>query len=351
MRRRIGFWLFAILTTSGPLLSQGITLSGGGYSDPSVIRVAPGQITTLFVTGLKTVLSQPVNATVVPLPTTLAGISVTLNQTGTQPTPVPLLSVQQVSVCGSGGVPQSAFGSTADCPVTAITLQIPVELTGPGIGTPPSVPTPPSTPTLVVTDNGNGSRAFIVSPVPNNLHVVNICDGFPSVKVTSASSCGPFVTHSDGTMVTASNPAQPDEEIVIWAFGLGLTSPAAKTGQASPSPAASLSSTLPDVTPSSTPLYLQFDFRSNAMPSPPFVNRFSATPPPTPIFGGLAPGQVGVYQINVRIPDSIPPVDRCGPTCSHVACTMYNTVTSNLTIDIGANFSWDGAAICVQPPQ
>src|SRR5579863_8280141 len=39
----------------GPLFGQGITLAGTGYTDPSVIQVAPGQITTLFVTGLKTV--------------------------------------------------------------------------------------------------------------------------------------------------------------------------------------------------------------------------------------------------------------------------------------------------------
>lgn len=304
------------------------------------------------MTGLKTVLSQPVNASVVPLPTTLAGISVTLNQGGSQTTPVPLLSIQQLSVCGNDGTSSSASGMTADCPVTAITVQIPFELTGPGIGPPPSVPIPPSTPVLVISDNGNMSKAFTLSPVPDSLHVIKICGGFPPVKVTSDSGyCGPLVTHADGTLVTVNNPAQPDEEIVIWAFGLGQTSPATKTGQASPSPAASLSSTLPDITPLSTPLYLQFDFRSNAMPSPPFVNRFSATPPPTPIFAGLTPGQVGVYQINVRIPSSIPAVDSCGPTCSHVACTAYNTAQSNLTIDIGANFSWDGTAICVQPPQ
>jgi hypothetical protein len=343
----------AILMGLAPLFGQGITLSGTGYTDPSTIRVAPGQITTLFVTGLKTVLSsQPVNATIVPLPVTLAGISVTLNQPGNQPTPVPLLSVQQVSVCSNGGVTPPASGLTADCLLTAITVQIPFELTGPGIGPPPSVPTSPSTPALVVSENGNVSKAFTVSPVPDNLHVINICDGFPSPKVTSASGfCGPLVTHADGTLVTANAPAQPDEEIVIWAYGLGQTSPGAKTGQASPTPAATLSSAFPDITVSSTPLYLQFDFRSNATPSSPFINRFSATPPPTPTFAGLTPGQVGLYQINVRIPSSIPAVDSCGSTCSHVACTMYNTVTSNLTIDIGANLSWDGAAICVQPGQ
>ncbi len=105
------------------------------YQEPGtpIIRVAPGQITTLFVTGLKTVLSsQPVNANVVPLPTTLAGISVTLNQSGQQGTPIPLLAVQQMSVCNTGGAPPPASGLAADCFITAITVQIPVELALPG---------------------------------------------------------------------------------------------------------------------------------------------------------------------------------------------------------------------------
>jgi len=60
-------------------LGQGITLSGTGYPNPTGIRAAPGQITTLFVTCSQTVLARPVNASSVPLPTTLAGISVALN--------------------------------------------------------------------------------------------------------------------------------------------------------------------------------------------------------------------------------------------------------------------------------
>jgi uncharacterized protein (TIGR03437 family) len=128
--RQVTIALVAAITVSlVPVFGQGITLSGTGYTNSTALRVAPGQITTLFVTGVKTVLSQAVNATTLPLPTTLAGISVTLNHGGSR-TPVPLLSIQQVSVCDSGGVPQSAFGSTADCPVTAITVQIPFELTG-----------------------------------------------------------------------------------------------------------------------------------------------------------------------------------------------------------------------------
>ena len=118
MRRMFFNAACASIISLGPLFGQGITVSGTGYTDPSIIRVAPGQITTLFVTGLKTVLSsQPVNATIVPLPTTLAGISVTLNQPGNQPAPVPLLSVQQLSVCSNGGTASTA-GLTADCLIT-----------------------------------------------------------------------------------------------------------------------------------------------------------------------------------------------------------------------------------------
>jgi uncharacterized protein (TIGR03437 family) len=307
-----------------------MTLLGTGYTDPSSIRVAPGQITTLFVTGMKTVLpSQPVNAALVPLPTTLAGINVTLNQPGSQPAPVRLLSVRQVSVCSNV--------ATADCLITAITVQVPFEL-----GFAPALPgAPPTAPELVVSENGSVSKAFRVAPLPDNLHVINTCDVFPSPKVESAGFCVPLVTHADGTVITMNRPAQPGEDIVIWAFGLGGATPTPKSGQASPAPAPTVSSRL----------YLQFDFRSNAMPSPPYVDRTAAIATPAPTFAGLTPGQVGLYQINVRIPSSIPPVESCGNSCSHVACSVYSTVQSNLTIDIGANTSFDGAAICIQPPQ
>jgi uncharacterized protein (TIGR03437 family) len=313
----------------GLLFGQGMTLAGNGYADPSIIRAAPGQITTLFVTGMKTVLSsQPVNAALVPLPTTLAGIAVTLNQPGNQPIPVPLLSVRQVSVCSNG--------VTAECLITAITVQMPFELAF--IPAPPGAPL--TAPELVVSENGNASKAFRVAPLADNLHVINTCDAFPSPRVESAGFCVPLVTHADGTLVSMNNPVHPGEDVVIWAFGLGGTTPTPKTGQASPAPAATVSSRL----------YLQFDFRSNAMPSPPYIDHAAVIPPPSATFAGLTPGQVGLYQINVRIPSSIPAVESCGSSCSHVACTVYNTVQSNLTIDIGGNTSFDGAAICVQPP-
>lgn len=324
----------AIIMSLGPLFGQGMTLVGMGYSNPTNIRVSPGQITTIFVSGLTTDPTKPPRATNLPLPTSLAGISVSINQSSpSQSFPVPLLAVEQLNACINGLTPPPPTVSP-DCMVGAITLQIPYELSpvpAPRLGT--------AFAELVVSQNGIASKAFPVYVSPDNLHVLSTCDSFPSKPMNGI--CSSVVTHADGTLVTADSPALPGETVVIYAFGLGQTNPTPKTGEASPTSAATLAS----------PVYLRFDFTSNAMPSPPFINRSSTIPSPVPDFAGLTPGQVGLYQINVTIPSTIPAVDKCGSTCSHVACTMYNTVTSNLTIDIGANLSWDGAAICVQPPQ
>jgi hypothetical protein len=340
-------FFFIICATPMSLFAQGITLTGTTYSYP-VVHVAPGQITTLFVTGLKSVpSSQTVNAAGLPLPTMLAGVSVTLIQTGSQPAPVPLLSIQQISVCSNSAASPlpSPAAVPPDCLITAITVQIPFELS---LVRNSEIP-PPYTTALVVTENGNVSRTFSVVPVTDNLHVMNTCDVFPSPKIiqvlqpitSSNPPCASLVSHGNGDLITADDPAQPGEEIVIWAYGLGQTAPAATTGQTSPLPAATFSSFL----------YLQFDFRVNATPSRPYINPLimAAIPTPAPIFVGLTPGQVGLYQINVRIPNLIPAVGTC--TSSATIISPYNMVQSNLTIDIGAPASFDGAAICVQPPQ
>ena len=342
--RPIRYFSLCLLATSPSLVfGQGPTLTGIGYVDPSIMRVAPGQITTLFVTGLKTVLASSVSAPGLPLPTTLAGISVTLNQSNIAARQVPLVAVQQLPVCDTGTAPAATF--SADCLITAITVQMPLELAMVGGGGGAAS----FTTELIVTENGNASKAFRVSPQSDNLHIMTTCD-IPSPHfvrtsqpVTSFSpSCLPLVTHANGDLVIANDPAKPGEEIVIWAFGLGLTTPPASTGQASPTPAAQLSSLL----------YLQFDFRVNAGPSPPYNNPLILTPgapifTPSPVFAGLTPGLVGLYQINVIVPASIPAIGAC--TTGASTLPPYNIVQSNLTIDLGAAASFDGAAICVKP--
>jgi hypothetical protein len=169
------------------------------------------------------------------------------------------------------------------------------------------------------------------------------------------------VTHADGTLVTADAPGKAGEVLVIYAFGLGQTTPAVKTGSATPTPA-------PVLDPASRlgsgrTLELQYDFRPNAEPSRPFnvlTGVISPTPPTAPVillapvFVGLTPGQVGLYQINVQLPSAFPAAVL---PCTTLAVGTGNPayppafVQSNLTIDIGGVSSFDGAPICVQPGQ
>src|SRR5260370_17305393 len=134
----------------GTLFGQGMTVVGSGYTSPTQIRVSPGQITTIFVSGLNTNQTKPQTATTLPLPDTLAGISVTINQSSPkQSFAAPLLAVQQLNPCSNGGVPPPPT-VPSDCLVAAITIQIPYELSvpSPNIG---DAASPDVTPRVITT--------------------------------------------------------------------------------------------------------------------------------------------------------------------------------------------------------
>jgi hypothetical protein len=202
--------------------------------------------------------------------------------------------------------------------VTSITGQIPVEMSVVPLSGLPQTD-------ITVSENGTRSKGFVVTPSVSNIHVAMGC-GNPA---------GICVTHADGSLVTAGSPAHPGEIVVIYAHGLGQTDPAVPTGQPTPTPA-------PVVT---NHIFLQFDFNSNAGPKSPSTNPLEP-PVNLPEFAGLTPGEVGLYQVNVKIPDTFPAVQPCATP------SAFWSVRSNLTIDISDNYgSYDGAAICVQSPQ
>lgn len=185
----------------------------------------------------------------------------------------------------------------------------------------------------------------------DNIHVLTICDTpqhqgqYPLLP----SPCQAIVTHADGTLVEDISPAQGGETVVIYACGLGLTNPVVESGNATP---AVLSVVL------EAPNFgTQFDFRQNAGAAIPSwtantVNGETVrVRAPAPQFAGLIPGQVGLYQINVTIPSPVPPVQPCPVFFDCLGPLVGCFIQSNLTIDISGVSSFDGAAICVQPPQ
>jgi hypothetical protein len=359
MRRSLPISSCVFLIAVSSLFGQGATLVGAGYANPMNIRVSPGQITTVFVSGLTTDPTKPPRATNLPLPTSLAGISVTINQSSpTLSVAAPLLAVEQLDGCNYGVTPPPPV-VPPDCRVVAITLQIPYELSPQSRSGDFAVP--PTT-ELVITANGAASKAFSISTFTDNLHVLSTCDAFPSKQsgsqIIGNGGCNSVVTHADGTLVTADAPGKPGETVVIYAYGLGRTTPAVKTGEATPSPAPVLG---PAILGSVRTVTVQFDFRPNAEPSNPYLiiqGVISPTPitgpiTPTPTFVGLTPGQVGLYQINLPLPSTFPATLPCSTlsVCNGNLADCSLPILSNVTIDIGGVSSFGGAAICVQPPQ
>jgi len=78
------------------------------------------------------------------------------------------------------------------------------------------------------------------------------------------------------TLVTPSNPIHGGDDLTIYATGLGVTSPLVEAGNPAPSAPPALANIAPAVHLGAIPVAVSF--------------------------AGLAPGQVGVFQINLKVP-------------------------------------------------
>jgi hypothetical protein len=145
-----------------PVAANAIVLAESGYQVPSSsLGVAPGQVLVLHVHGVATVI--PSNLAPVPTssgyPHVLDGVSVDLIQgkSGTA-TSLELRAIYQTNCI-------------APCsPVTGITLQIPFEIeTDFGAKGDPF-------PWLRISENGKPVGGVSVTPVSDNVHVLNTCD-------------------------------------------------------------------------------------------------------------------------------------------------------------------------------
>jgi uncharacterized protein (TIGR03437 family) len=217
-----------------PVVPSGSVTNGASFTPGAT----PGSIVSIFGTHLTSLAAGIViGADKLPLPTTLNGVSVTVNGM-----PAPLF----------------AIANTGD--YDQVNLQIPYEVTG------------LSTITMVVTNNGVAG-----APVQVALQREQ-----PGIFVADWNTGAGAILHgTDYGLVSADRPATRGETVIIYATGLGPVSPAPPTGY--PASAAPLSLTT----------------------IPPVVS-FGGIAASEVFFAGLAPGFVGLYQVNARIPLDAP---------------------------------------------
>jgi uncharacterized protein (TIGR03437 family) len=202
---------------------------------PITNSVAPGEVVTLFGSGLA---SATLQAGALPLPQTLGGVQVMVNRT---PAPLFFVSSTQISIVVPFDIP--AFDLA----------------------------------TFIVTNNGIASNPVTLYTAPTA----------PGVFSTTQNGVGPAaVTHANGTLVSASNPATVGETLVLYLTGLGSVTPSVSDGAAGPL------KPLSNVDASVT-VELQ-DVKGNYYTSP------------NVSFAGLAPGFAGLYQVNFVVPSRVP---------------------------------------------
>lgn len=311
--RSIVFLIFGAASLLAQTMNN-IGLAGAGYSIPQEgVTAAQGQVVTVSVFGFTTRLTKPLTASTIPLPNSLGAFSVVARQ-GQNEFPAPLIGVQQRACATFTATP-------GDCPIlTSITLQVPFELFLPPIGS----LAPIIASSLVFRENGNTVGSIPLQLAYDGIHILNTCDSVAQVLGRSAGPCLPVVAHADGKLVTAQNPAQPGEELVLYAFGLGPTNPPVKTGEAPSVPA-----------PTARPIFgvtVNSPFLV-AEPRPTLVARF-----PPPIFSGLIAGSVGLYQVNFVVTGF-----------AFTPALTTNCLPSNSTVTLSGYNSSDAAGICVQP--
>ncbi len=129
-----------------------------------------------------------------------------------------------------------------------------------------------------------------------------------------------IVTHADYSIVEAAKPAAPNEVVLVFLTGLGQTSPLATSGKAAGDNA------------TNGPLnWVREEVTVTVAGQAGMVH-----------FSGLAPGFVGLYQLNVQLPASLPGgaqplVVSCGGQSSQASVTVaIRSVSPIATVNLGS---------------
>ena len=215
-------WIYdASPSGAPPAVSAAVSAADGSPA------VAPGGLISIYGTGLST---SSEGAGQVPLPGTLANTCVSVNNET-----IPLLYASP----------------------TQINAQLPFDITGDG--------------SLVVRTSGGISGAFPFTVLPAAPAIFLSGTAGPMTGLATV-----YRANDNYSLVTLSNPIHPKDILVIFATGMGLTSPEPATGDVAPLNPLAVVTEAPVVTLGGAPLDV--------------------------LYAGLAPGEVGVYQVNAEVP-------------------------------------------------
>jgi len=215
-------WDFDAAASTPPVVTAVNSAADGS------LPIAPGGLISIYGHNLS---SSSQGAVQTPLPTTLGGTCLAVNSE-----PLPLLYVSS----------------------TQINAQLPFDATGGGW--------------LVARSPGGVSNGFpleVVAAAPSVFRsgTAGPVEGLATVFRSSGENY---------SLVTLSNPIHPKDTLVIYATGMGATSPLPESGDAAPAEPLAYATEQPIITIGNMPLEV--------------------------MYAGLAPGEVGVYQLNAAVP-------------------------------------------------
>lgn len=242
-----------VVAQGAPVIRLGGVLENAAFQEGDVI--AAGGIVAAF--GEQFTYQDPAVATSLPLPTELGGARVFVND---RPAPVYYTSYNQVN------------------------FQIPYDVAA-------------GTATVRIDRGSTRGNAISIIVVPASPKLLRLQLRAAGLNVPENRDYFGIAVHQDGTLslprdlgIANSRPSKPGDVLTIYALGFGQTSPPVTAGAAAPSsPLAELSSSTKKV------LFGALALGTGASQDAQYV--------------GLTPGLVGLYQINVVVPEDSPKGD------------------------------------------
>jgi len=280
--------LLVTILVAAPVRSAEIRIGGVAEAATYMSGLGDyGSLATIFCTGL-TGINGIVQPAQYPLPNSLAGVSVLVDGIV-----APLLAVADLG------------------PYQQINIQVPVDRTS-------------LTASVAVSQFGQSAQITVEPSLYWSFFFT-----LPSSPPFFASPGTAAVQHSDYSIVTSEHPARPGEIVIAYGTNPSIRIAVDAPPLGSPSPAFPLAFALPIVASGNEDywgIWVNGKFPETA-------------------FFGLAPGLVGVFQVNFRIPADTPDGDailvavqaRCSSQPPLTACVYYPSISARVSVQAASS--------------